>query len=122
MSLINIIVLSFKLLVDCWDVFVYGRGWPHASQVCCDIQFLGIIQKTAKVRYRFYLSGYNLLVSSPFVHTVETFQHRKLRLCGIKKNNLNLFFNVVTVYSTEPFELKVEPPSSRFGTRTKPPR
>ena len=36
MSLINIIVLSFKLLVDCWDVFVYGRGWPHASQVCCD--------------------------------------------------------------------------------------
>ena len=35
MSLINIIVLSFMLLVDCWDVFVYGRGWPHASQVCC---------------------------------------------------------------------------------------
>ena len=26
LSLINIIVLSFKLLVDCWDVFVYGRG------------------------------------------------------------------------------------------------
>ena len=42
MSLINIIVLSFKLLVDCWDVFVYGRGWPHASQVCCDTPpFLG---------------------------------------------------------------------------------
>ena len=36
MSLINIIVLSFKFLIDCWDVFVYGRGWPHASQVCCD--------------------------------------------------------------------------------------
>ena len=39
MSLINIIVLSFKLLVDFWDVFVYGRGWPHASQVCCDSNF-----------------------------------------------------------------------------------
>ena len=36
MSLINIRVLSFKFLVDCWDVFIYGRGWPHASQVCCD--------------------------------------------------------------------------------------
>ena len=42
MSLINIIVLSFQLLVDCWDVFAYGRGWPHASQVCCDTPpFLG---------------------------------------------------------------------------------
>ena len=37
MSVINIRVLSFKFLVDRWDVFVYGRGWPHASQVCCDI-------------------------------------------------------------------------------------
>ena len=42
MSLINIKVLSFKFLVDRWDVFVYGRGWPHASQVCCDTPpFLG---------------------------------------------------------------------------------
>ena len=36
MSLINVRVLSFKFLVDRWDVFVYGRGCPHASQVCCD--------------------------------------------------------------------------------------
>ena len=36
MSVINIKVLSSKFLVDRWDVFVYGRGWPHASQVCCD--------------------------------------------------------------------------------------
>ena len=42
MSLINIKVLSFKFLVDRWDVFIYGRGWPHASQVCCDTPpFLG---------------------------------------------------------------------------------
>ena len=42
MSLINIIVLSFQLLVDCWDVFAYGRGWPHVSQICCDTPpFLG---------------------------------------------------------------------------------
>ena len=36
MSLINIIVLSFQLLVDFWDVFAYGRGCPHVWQVCCD--------------------------------------------------------------------------------------
>ena len=36
MSLINIKVLGFKFLVDRWDVFVYARGWLHASQVCCD--------------------------------------------------------------------------------------
>ena len=42
MSLINVRVLSFKFLVDRWDVFVYGGGCPHASQVCCDTPpFLG---------------------------------------------------------------------------------
>ena len=55
MSLINIIVLSFKFLVDCWDVFVYGRGWPHASQVCCDTRIENMNAAMLKLIFTFYL-------------------------------------------------------------------
>ena len=76
MSLINIIVLSFKLLVDCWDVFVYGRGWPHASQVCCDTgarcraNFPELKQQDTKTQVEKFKQHFSLFILSSKIRQI----------------------------------------------------